>query len=207
MIYLFSEYEKITPEIEKELLDKLPPKRREKALRFRHNGGRISCILGYLLFLYGFRGIYRESALPDFNITADGKPYLIEYPDIHFNISHCNGAVACIFGDMSVGLDIQDVRVSSINHISRVCSEEEIMKITNSAEPDLEFCRIWSVKEALSKLSGKGIVLKDIKTLSPRGVNINSVFIEPNKYMTSASYDKNADFSIHKLSLSQLLKL
>ena len=207
MIYLFSEYDKITPEMEQQLIDKLPPKLREKSLRFRHNGGRISCILGYLIFLYGFRNIYKETALPDFDITADGKPYLKANPDIHLNISHCNGAAACIFSDMAVGLDIQDARQSSLNHISRICSEEEIIKITNSTEPDLEFCRIWSVKEALAKLSGKGIVFKDIKTLSPRGININSVFIEPDKYMTSASYDKNADFSIYKLSLSQLIKL
>lgn len=207
MIYLFSEYDKITPEIEQQLLDKLPPKRREKALRFRHNGGRISCILGYLLFLYGFRNIHKETALPDFDVTSYGKPYLKDYPDIHFNISHCNGAAACIFSNMAVGLDIQEMREMSDSILNKVCSNEEIEQIQSSAEPDLEFCRVWSVKEALSKLSGKGIVFKDIKTLSPRGVNINSVFIEPDKYMTSASYDKNADFSIHKLSLSQLLKL
>lgn len=207
MIYIFSEYELITPEIEQELINKLPPGRRDRVLRFKHKKGRISCILGYLLFLYGFRNLYREAALPDFDVTTYGKPYLKSYPDIHFNISHCDNAVACIFGNMAVGLDIQDMRETSDSILGKVCSDEEIEQIQASAEPDLEFCRIWSVKEALSKLSGKGIVFKDIKSLSPRGVNINSVFIEPNKYMTSASYDKNADFSIHKLSLSQLLKL
>jgi 4'-phosphopantetheinyl transferase len=207
MIYLFSEYERITPEIEQMLIDKLPPKRRERTLRFKHRGGRLSCLLGYLLFLYGFRNIYKESALPDFDVTSSGKPYLKDYPDIHFNISHCNGAVACIFSDMAVGLDIQEMREMSDSILNKVCSNEEIEQIQSSAEPTLEFCRVWSVKEALSKLSGKGIVFGDIKTLSPRGVNINSVFIEPDKYMTSASYDKNADFSIHKLSLSQLIKL
>ena len=207
MIYLFSEYEKITPDIEQLLIDKLPPKRREKALRFRHSGGRLSCILGYLLFLYGFRNIYKEKDLPDFNHTQDGKPFLKDYPDIHFNISHCNGAVACFFGSMSVGVDIQDMRDSSFNHIKRVCSDEEIERIENAAEPNLEFCRIWSIKEALSKLSGKGIIFSDIRNLSPRGVNLSTIFIEPNKYLTGASYDKNADFSIHKISLSQLINL
>lgn len=207
MIYLFSEYEKITTEIEQLLLDKLPPRRREKALRFRHSGGRISCILGYILFLYGFRNIYKETDLPDFDVTDNGKPYLEKYPDIHFNISHCDGAVACIFGDMPVGVDIQDIRNTTIYHAKRVCSDEEVERIVNSAEPELEFCRIWSVKEALSKLSGTGILFKDIRNLSPRGTNINTVFIEPNKYITGASYDKNADFSIHKLSLSQIINL
>ena len=136
MIYLFSEYERITPEIEQMLIDKLPPKRRERTLRFKHRGGRLSCLLGYLLFLYGFRNIYKESALPDFDVTSSGKPYLKDYPDIHFNISHCNGAVACIFSDMAVGLDIQEMREMSDSILNKVCSNEEIEQIHQENRPD-----------------------------------------------------------------------
>ena len=80
-----------------------------------------------------------------------------EYPEIYFNISHCAGAAVCIFGNTPVGIDIQDIRERNSRSVTRVCSSEEIRHIEDSAEPDLEFCRIWSVKESLSKLSGKGI--------------------------------------------------
>lgn len=206
MIYLFTEYEKITDENLEMLTSKLPEKRRKKALRIRHTSGRISCVLAYLLFLYGFRNICRQNGLPDFSAEKNGKPYLSEFPDIHFNISHCNGAAACIFGRMPVGIDIQDIRELNMRSVVRVCSPEEVQRINNSAEPDLEFCRIWTVKESLSKLSGKGI-FRDIRDVAPRGININTVFIEPNKYMTSSSLDSCADFSIHRLTLSNLLEL
>ncbi len=206
MIYLFSDYDKISDEIFETLLNKLPEKRKKKALRFRHMGGRISCVVGYLIFLYGYRNIYKLNGLPDFSIEKNGKPYLNDFPDIFFNISHCNGAAACIFGDMPVGIDIQDMRELNMRHVMRVCSEEEIERVKNAAEPDLEFCKIWSVKESLSKLSGEGI-FRDIKSVAPRKTNTSTVFIEPDKYMTACSHDKNADFAIHKLNLSNLMDL
>ena len=206
MIYLFTEYDKITDEVLDGLISRLPDKRKKKALRFRHTGGKISCVVGYMVFLYGFRNLYGLSETPDFSIEKNGKPYLAEYPDIHFNISHCNGAVACIFGDMPVGIDIQDMRELTMRHAERVCSAEEIDRIVNSAEPDLEFCRIWSIKESLSKLTGDG-VFRDIRNLAPRGTHLSTVFIEPNKYMTASSYNRNDDFAVHKLTLKNLIDL
>ena len=206
MIYLFTEYDRITDENLGILLEKLPEKRRKKALRMRHRDGRISCTIGYLLFLYGFRNIYRQDGLPDFAVERNGKPYLNDYPEIHFNISHCADAAACIFGNAPVGIDIQDMRERNMRSVMRVCSPEEVRHIEDSAEPDLEFCRIWSVKESLSKLSGKGI-FRDIRSLTPRGENMSTVFIEPDKYMTGASYDAHADFSVHRLTLANLIEL
>ncbi len=206
MIYLFSDYDKVTPEIYNELLKKLPEKRKKKALRFRHNGGRISCVIGYLIFLYGFRNYCKQEGLPDFAVDVNGKPFLNDYPDVFFNLSHCNGAAAVIFGDKPVGIDIQDRRELNIRQVKKVCSQEEVDRIINATEPDLEFCRIWSVKESLSKLSGKGI-FRDIRNLAPHDTNINTVFIEPDKYMTSSTNDKKADFVIHRLNISNLLEL
>lgn len=207
MILIFSEYDRITPDIEEILINKLPPVRKSRAIRYKHTGGRLSCIIGYLLFLYGFRNIYKENALPDFDTNQYGKPFLHAFPDIHFNISHCNGAVVCIFGDTEIGVDIQEARNTTMYHARRVCSEEEVERIENAVEPELEFCKIWSVKEALSKLYGTGIIFKEIRNLSPRGVNVHTTFIEPNMYLTGASYDKNADFSIHKVKLAELMEL
>ena len=207
MIYIFSEYDRITPEIEQMLINKLPPVRKDSALRYKHTGGRLSCITGYLLFLYGFRNIHKEHGLPDFDTNQYGKPYLKDFSDIHFNISHCNGAVVCIFSDTEVGVDIQELRNTTLYHAKKICSEEEIERIENAAEPELEFCRIWSVKEALCKLSGTGIVFSEIRNLSPRGVNVHTTFIEPNMYLTSASYDKKENFALHRVTLSQVLEL
>lgn len=206
MIYLFTEYDKITDELIPVLLDKLPEKRRHKAMRFRHTGGKLSCIIGYLLFLYGFRNYFKLDGTPEFSRETNGKPYLAAYPDIHFNISHCDGAAACILGDMPVGIDIQDKKELKMNHAMRVCSKEEIQKITDSSEPDLEFCRIWSVKESLSKLTGDG-VFRDIRHVAPGNTHMSTVFIEPNKFMTASSKNRHDDFSVHHIRLEDLLNL
>lgn len=206
MIFLFTEYDKISDEILTELIFKLPDARRRQAVRFRFKNGKISCAAAYLSFLYGFRNIYKQNGLPDFSVEKNGKPYLDAYPNIYFNISHCNNAVCCIFGASPVGIDIQEVRSFNMRSAMKVCSETEIERINNAAEPDLEFCRIWTVKEALSKLSGDGI-FRDMKTLSAANANLMTSFIEPDIYLTAASCSPDADFSVHRLGLSDLLNL
>lgn len=206
MIFLFTDYDKISDEILSELILKLPDERRRQAVRFRFRSGKISCAAAYLSFLYGFRGIYKQNGSPSFSAEKNGKPYLADYPNINFNISHCNNAVCCIFGGAPVGVDIQEVRSFNMRSALKVCSDEEIERIKNSAEPDLEFCRIWTVKEALSKLSGDGIS-RDMKTLSAKGAFLMTSFLAPDTYLTAASYSPDTDFSVHRLGLNDLLSL
>lgn len=206
MIFLFTEYDKISDDVLTELIAKLPDLRRRQTARFRFPNGKISCAAAYLSFLYGFRKLYKQNGLPDFSVEKKGKPYLHDFPNINFNISHCNGAVCCIFGNSPVGVDIQEVRKLNMSSAMKVCSSAEIERINNAAEPDLEFCRIWTVKEALAKLSGDGI-FRNIRTLSGEGANIATFFLEPDIYMTAASYSPDADFSVHRLGLSDLLSL
>ncbi len=205
MIYLFTDYDLITIEIEQQLLNKLPPKRREKALRFKPRDGRLSCIIGYLLFLYGYRHLHNQIDLPDFDIADNFKPFLCNHADIHFNISHCRGAACCIFSDQPVGIDIQEVRHGKMDAMIKVCSENEQATIKNSEDPHLEFCKIWSIKEAISKQSGDGI-FRDIRNLSDKELSIHTELIDGNKFLTAATMT-DSDFTINKLSLSQLLKL
>ncbi len=206
MIFLFTEPDKISEEALAELMAKLPGKRRRQAARFRFHSGKTACAAAYLTFLYGYRNIYRQNDLPDFSAEKNGKPYLQNHPSIYFNISHCNGAVCCIFGSSPVGIDVQEVRRFSMSSAMKVCSPEEIERINNAAEPDLEFCRIWTVKEALSKLSGDGI-FRDVRSLSAEGVNVMTSFIEPDIYMTAASYSPDTDFSVHRLTSADLAGL
>ena len=206
MIYLFTEYNLINDNNFPALFEKLPEQRQHKALRFRNSGGRISCVVGYLLFLFGFRNIYRQNGSPEFACGKNGKPYLKDYPDIFFNISHCNGAAACVFDDVPVGIDIQDIRSTKPVHIRRVCSENEINLIKAAKSHNSEFCRIWSVKEAVSKLNADG-VFRDIRQVSGEGYNLFTTLIGPDKYMSAVSSDNSADFSVHVITLDDLLSL
>ena len=205
MIYIFTDYNQITPDMEQALLDKLPPRRREKALRFTVQNGRISCIVSYLLFLYGYRNLYHMDDTPDFAGEKFEKPYLADYPDIHFNLSHCNSGCACIMDNFEVGIDLQEIRKVSLKTFEKICSADEISEIQNSDNPEKEFCRIWSYKEALSKLTGEGI-FRDISNLSSQGIYYVTDYIEPNMYMSYASYVKKEQELI-TITIEDLLKL
>ena len=39
--------------------------------------------------------------------SENGKPFLPDFPDIHFNITHCDGLAACAFDRSPVGVDAE----------------------------------------------------------------------------------------------------
>ena len=205
MIYIFTDYNQITPDMEQLLLEKLPPIRREKALRFTVHSGRISCIVSYLLFLYGFRNLYHMEGTPDFSGEKFEKPYLADYPEIHFNLSHCNNGCACIMDNFEVGIDLQEIRKVSLKTFEKICSADEILEIQNSNNPEKEFCKIWSYKEALSKLTGEGI-FRDISNISSMGVMLHTEYVVPDMYMSYAS-NENVTQKIVHITVDNLLEL
>jgi len=86
-----------------------------------------------------------------------GKPYLRDYPDVHFNISHSGQYVACAVADRSVGMDVQVIGTYRPDVAVRVCSEEELAGIGASDDPAAEFIELWTRKEAYLKMLGCGI--------------------------------------------------
>ncbi|SHM54662.1 4'-phosphopantetheinyl transferase family protein [Ruminococcus flavefaciens] len=88
-----------------------------------------------------------------------GKPSLAERPDIHYNLSHANGIVACIISDYECGIDCEGVREHRPNVIKRVFSDNEKAMYENAPdeEKDLLFFRLWTLKEAYVKAIGIGV--------------------------------------------------
>lgn len=205
MIYLIKDYQQLNKETVDLLLEKLPPNRKQKALRFTIESGKISCIISYLLFLYGFRRIYNQSGTPDFHGAPDEKPYLNDYPDIHFNLSHCAMGCVCIIDNSPVGIDIQEVRKVSFRNLEKLFAPNEVNAITESANPQKEFCRIWSMKEAISKLTGDGI-FRDIRKISTEDKYIHTEYIAPDMYMSYASYEEKEQTIMH-VTIEELMSL
>ena len=63
-----------------------------------------------ILFLQNMQfiqnGIYPSTKLR-FGIGSHGKPYVIGYEQVHFNISHSDNICICAVDDMPIGIDIQ----------------------------------------------------------------------------------------------------
>ena len=140
------------------LIASLPEWRRETALRFKHLQGKRECAVGYIELLRGLRISFGIEGLPKFSFNEHGKPYLAEYPDIHFSISHCKEAVGCFISRRPCGLDIERIRPVKEDLIRHTMSPEEAESILSASCPDVVFTCLWTQKEAVLKLLGTGII-------------------------------------------------
>ena len=142
----------------------LSRQRREQALKFKYELGRKTCAAAYLLLREGLRKEYGILEPPVFEYGEHGKPMLSGYPHIHFNMSHCREAAICVVSDRPVGVDIESIREYKESLARYTMNDAEMERILNADRPDVAFIRLWTMKEAKLKLSGRGITdhMKDV---------------------------------------------
>lgn len=87
-----------------------------------------------------------------------GKPYLKDYPNIHYNLSHTNGVIVCAVSDQFIGIDIERIRKIKKRIVKRYFTiEEQNYIFATDKGIDERFTKIWTMKEAYVKREGKGI--------------------------------------------------
>ena len=166
MIYLNDDIEHFDWEAALPLLSE---QRREQCLKFKHEQGRKTCAAAYLLLCEGLRKEYGIEQPPVFEYGEHGKPAIVGHPEIYFNMSHCKEAAICVLSDKPVGVDIESIRRYSESLARYTMNDAEMTLIERAERPEVEFIRLWTLKEAVLKLSGEGIrndmkdVLKGLK--------------------------------------------
>lgn len=138
-------------------LDELSDQRRQQVLAFKHEQGRKECVAAYLLLKQALREEYGISENPVFDYGEHGKPYIVGHPEIHFNISHCREAAICVVSDGPVGVDVESIRSYHQSLVDYTMNADEVAQILSSAQPPVEFIKLWTMKEAVLKLTGVGI--------------------------------------------------
>ena len=144
---------------EEEILRLLPMvsvERREEALRYKHLFGQFACLKSYVMLreLLEQRGLTHPFR---FGYNEHGKPFLMDYPEVHFNLSHCKNGIAVVVSDQPVGIDIESYRSVSDSLLRYTMNEEELQVIRESDDPIRTFTEYWTKKEAVFKLRGTGI--------------------------------------------------
>lgn len=124
----------------------LPPERRVR-LAGQLPRQQVEVLWAYGLLLALLRERYGWRELPLMERTDRGKPFFPEYPQVHFSISHTEGAAAAAAADAPVGVDIQRIQTPP-RHLARLTGLEE-------PEP---FFESWVRWEARAKRSGTGIL-------------------------------------------------
>ena len=89
---------------------------------------------------------------------------------LHFNLSHCKKAVACVLSERPVGVDVETIGRYSESLARHVLSPDEFDLVSSSPTPQIPFIRLWTQKEAVLKLRGTGISEGLRDTLSPESL-------------------------------------
>ena len=148
----------------KAALAEISEQRREQAMKFKHEQGQRLCVLAYQLLKECLRKEYGITENPIFEYNEHGKPSIVGHPDIHFNLSHCKEAVACVISNHPIGIDVECIRELKDSLVNYTMNNEEKQEINTAANAASAFTRLWTMKEATSKLIGTGIT-HDVKTL------------------------------------------
>lgn len=165
MINLYYAY--FASEEEGALIEKYKSKvdleRLEKVMRIRAEKAKVRSLLaGYLLQV----GV-KEFLLKDEDVLSlkysyreQGKPYLAEYPQIHFNLSHSGNVAACAVADDEIGMDVQVFEKGKEGIAGRFFTKEEqetLEKAKESGNFEALFFAYWSIKESYLKYTGLGM--------------------------------------------------
>ena len=101
-----------------------------------------------------------NTANSDLTILRDkyGKPYFKSLP-LCFSITHSADLCALALSDKNVGIDLEfySEKRNYISVAKRFFNAEQYEGICRSATPELDFLAVWTKKEALGKLCGKGL--------------------------------------------------
>ena len=138
----------------KSRLPALDPDRRIRALACRKEADSVRIVGAGLLL----QQVLQHHGVPvdqqNLERNAYGKPYLANWPELHFSLSHCSTWAVCALADHPVGVDAELPRCSA-PLARRYFHPEEAMF---AEEPDT-LCRIWTAKEAFLKALGIGLTV------------------------------------------------
>lgn len=141
----------------------LSPYRRQKIALLKHEQDRkrsfgAAVALDRALMEYGLR----ERSM-EYEIGRYGKPYLRDYPGIHFSLSHSGDYAICSIGNKPVGNDIERVKEGRLQVAQRFFSLQEtawIYRADDRREQEDRMFRIWTMKESFLKVTGLGMSLQ-----------------------------------------------
>lgn len=192
---IFDDMAQCTEEGVQGLLPLVAAQRREQALAYKHTFGRFACLKSYVMLreLLLELGAIGSDELPRFVITEHGKPELEGHSGLHFSISHCRCAIAVAVSDAPVGIDAECRRKVSPSLLRYTMNDEELGLIEASADPEGEFTRLWTRKEAVLKQRGTGITadLKDVLVGLPPHIRLTTHDHAPLKYFHSLACESN----------------
>lgn len=174
----------------------LPPERRKRLLKMQQAEKRREPLCAYMILCMALWEQYQWRGLPEMAVTALGKPYFPEYPDVHFSISHTSGAVLVGVSDQPIGVDIERIRPVS----------QRVMHRLAGVSSEKAFFQSWVRREARTKRSGSGIsTMMRSETPLQQGEFYFELDTFPGYAAGVATRDRTPMGRLRKYSLDELL--
>jgi 4'-phosphopantetheinyl transferase len=155
---------KVIDQYDNSVLALLDSKRRERLDQLKVEKEKLRSISAGLLFRHAFLDMHSGKSSREWDEVSIkygeyGKPYVEGYEEFHYSISHSGEYVLCATDNSEIGADIQEMRKWNPRTAKRFFDESEYTRITNmpDAMQTREFYRIWTAKESVAKLSGRGL--------------------------------------------------
>lgn len=166
------------------LLNLVSSEKQDRIKKFHFKRDAQNCLLGDILTRIEICNAtnLRNKQLK-FSVNVYGKPFLINCPNIHYNISHTSNYIALVLSDKPVGIDIEFVKSIDLRIAQRFFAPDETAYIMANNHKQ-RFYEIWTKKESRIKWEGKGLY----KPLSSFSV-INSA--EQNKHEFYNVFENN----------------
>ena len=141
--------------------DQVTAERREKVARLKSVQAKALSL--------GAEVLMKKALLKSFGIKGDliigkspqGKPSLLNYAGIHYNLSHSGNYVACALANGAVGLDLQKMDRLNLDLAKRYFAKEEVTWLFNQSIENQKkaFFDLWTIKESYMKYTGRGFSL------------------------------------------------
>lgn len=187
------------------LFEKMNMQRRTKILRCKNKEDKMRSLLaGYLLRIALEEEGYSYENL-EFSMTKEGKPILLSYPGLYFNMSHGGKFAVCALSNQMVGVDIEsenrllfqdekEDRLEKVAERSLTPEEKKIFSKCERAEKKISFLKYWTRKESYSKAIGKGLGM-DFNSINTISIESRywSDWIEEGYYLSI--YKEDGEFS------------
>ena len=148
----------------KEVFDSLyaqiPAERKARIDRMKQQEDKLLSLGSFILLKEAVKekGIILERCELVYQDT--GKPYLPEYPEISFNLSHSKERVMCAVGTCAVGCDVEKIKETDYKVAKRFFHEDEyafLEACEEEKEKQRMFYRLWTAKESFVKMTGQGM--------------------------------------------------
>lgn len=149
--------------------------KKDKIKKIINKKDKIRALLGEILIRTIFiEKIKISNECIKFEKNKYGKPYLKDYPNFNFNISHSGEYVLCAVDNKPIGIDVEEIKYIEYEMIAKnffTTGELDYILNQNFDFQLNRFYEIWTLKESYIKCLGQGL-----------SISLKSFYIEINQY-------------------------